>query len=43
MAIFAVEQRKNDKYENQISQTILSRLPDAADWQLEHDGKKSPH
>ena len=42
MAIFVLEQHKNDEYENQISQTFLSHLPDAADWQLEHDGKMSP-
>ena len=28
MAIFVLEQHKNDEYENQISQTFLSHLPD---------------
>ena len=42
MATFAVKAKK-DKYEIKINQTFLSRLPDAADWQLKYDGKKGPH
>lgn len=40
---YLCRESKKDKYEIKINQTFLSRLHDAADWLLEHDGKKSPH